>query len=167
MSYYYLLGYRSFKSETDIKKTVADFYNEYIKTSSLEVANSDKLDESILNSVETSKKVKFNDVNTLKIFQTKRQQTWIASVSGYFFCLLDDIEVDIQKNSELIRWFSKVSEISNKIEFHSSSKSPEKVGIINFGTNHKNWFYSKALLNDETMAKAYVDNIVLSGATVG
>lgn len=168
MSYYSLLGYRSFKSENEIKEIVVDYNNTVLVEASsiLDTTNSNLIEDDVRNKVgPTLKKITSLNVATLKIFQNKNQQTWIASANGYVFCLLDDIEVDIQKGQELIKWVAKISDINNSIDVRPSKQSPDRVGLIDFGAKHKNWYYSKRLLSDEEMAKTYVQSLILSGTT--
>ncbi|MGQ0828919.1 MAG: hypothetical protein ACT4ON_11070 [Bacteroidota bacterium] len=158
MSVLYFLGYRSFKSEIEIKQIVLDF----IRVSHSNLSNTQHVEENL--QVANSSNLNLLDIHTLKILQTSKQQTWIVLAENYLYCLLDDISVDIQRSStELIKWRAKVGDIKNHITVRPSTKNSEKYGLIDFGTKHKNWYFSKSLLNDEEMAESHINNLV--GAT--
>lgn len=157
MSLLYFLGYRSFKSELEIKQIVADF----IADSTLPLPNASGLDESMKKTLDPTRvKISPMDIHALKILETSKQQTWIVLAQGFLYCLLDDISKDIQKNSELIKWRSKTKDIKNHINVKASSKNSEKYGLVDFGPKHLNWYFSKSLLNDEEMAKTHIKNLV-------
>ncbi|WP_317898915.1 hypothetical protein [Aurantibacillus circumpalustris] len=151
MSFYSLFGYRSFKTENEIKNIVIDFINENHKK--LSVSNIDI----------SSRNLEVINTYALKIFQTPTQVTWVVARNGYFFCLLDDIELN--KNVQIIRWYKKIVDIKDQITFEDSYRKPEKVGIINFGDMHKGWLYSKNVIGNDEMAKKYINNLVVSGSS--
>lgn len=162
MSLYYLQGYRSFKSENEIKQIAWDFMNEFRQ----DLTNTHLLDEDLKNKFGSKSTLVRMKLHALKIFQTSRQQTWIVAGYGYIFCLLDDIKVDIHKSFDLIRWYAEVDKIKDKITVTPSSNN-ENFGLVNFGESHKNWYYSKNLLTDEKMAQRFINAVVVSGSTVG
>ena len=155
MSFYSLLGYRSFKTEMEIKRIVL----EYIRENRMDTQTTPSGMKYVIPMDD------FVNTHVLKIFQTVKQQTWLVSTKDYVFCLLDDIDVDIEKDFQLIKWYVPIQDIKNKIEFRESTNRPEKFGLIDFGPKHKDWYYSKPLLNGKEMAEKFVNNLIVSGST--
>ena len=105
------------------------------------------------------------NASALLIFNTAKQQTWIVSCKGYVFCLLDDMELDIKNDFQLIKWYSKKDEIVKVIKTRPSQRLSDKIGLVDFGERHKNWYYSKRLLSNEEMAETFIKDTIISGSS--
>lgn len=150
MSFYSLLGYRSFITELEVKRLVLNFMNE----------------NSIgFNMIADWKIPSIDIINTraVKFFESGKQQTWIVATKNYTFCIQDDIEIDYEEDCELIRWFIPIKEIKNDIICSDSSPIPEKVGVIDFGSKHKGWYYSKKIFGSLEMIKRTMSNLMALG----
>lgn len=94
-----------------------------------------------------SSQEKLAHAKALKIFQTSKQQTWLVSTNERLYCILDDN----RKDDLHINWsipkrvLVTGNEVSIKLETRDHS---EKSGLVDIGSKHKNWLYSKKLFKD-------------------
>jgi hypothetical protein len=87
------------------------------------------------------------EVDSLKhimLFNTSKQRTWLLADNEFVYCFLDDTT----KDSFEFRWKETKSNLKGKIIVNPNVKP--KVGIVDFGQNHKRWYYSKDLYSSES-----------------
>lgn len=120
-----LLGYRDFYSEDQIKELVRQ--SKYFGTEGEESAAS---------------------ANTLLLFRTSKQQTWLVATNQRLYCILDDLRND----SPGIQWAEpRDSLLSGQHVIAKITTSPksEKTGRVNIGDRRKNWLFSKSLFKGD------------------
>lgn len=87
------------------------------------------------------------DVNLLKhivLFDTSKQRTWLLADKEFVYCFLDDTS----KDSFEFRWKEKKSNLKGNIRVNPNVKP--NAGIVDFGQNHKRWYYSKNLYSSDS-----------------
>lgn len=135
------LGYREFYSESQIRDCITSSKN-FI-----------------------SEKEDYNNAKLLLIFETLKQKTWLVTTEIRLYCVLDDI----RKPSPNINWsLGKDKLISdNNIVLDIKSKDKNKTtGLVDLGSNHKNWLYSKRLFENydiENSVKQLLINSIVDG----
>lgn len=77
---------------------------------------------------------------TLLIFQTSKQQTWLAASATRLSCVLDDI----RKQTPRLQWSVPTRDAAD-VETHSKT---DQTGLIDIGRRHRAWLYSKRLFPD-------------------
>ena len=85
-------------------------------------------------------------VQLMRIFDTSKQRTWLAASDEQVYCLLDDA-----RTGELtLRWSMAKDEFASQPDrtLKVDPNYKRNSGLIDFGPNHKNWLYSKALFHD-------------------
>lgn len=85
----------------------------------------------------------FANAETLLIFQTSSQQTWLVATNRALYCVLDDLN----KDSTAVQWATSSAEL-HRVGDHlagvSAQDKNDRVGLLSIG-KHKNWLYSKKL----------------------
>lgn len=105
----------------------------------------DEIIEFVKNSKNYDPKKEFlHDSEALLIFQTSNQQTWLVSTKERLYCILDDIRKDEPNINWSIPKGRLVSKGGVNIEIRAGNKS-EKTGLLDIGTDHRNWLFSKDL----------------------
>ena len=82
--------------------------------------------------------------NCLLLFETSKQRTWIVSTSIRLYCVLDDI----RKDRPRLQWSVAKSELADGTDYLQSinvKPKSDRTGLVDIGTKHKNWLYSKKL----------------------
>ncbi len=123
-----LLGRRDFYSEDEIIK--------FVKNSKKYNPDIERLDQAL----------------ALRIFHTSKQQTWVVSTNERLYNILDDNREDKPN----INWSIPKRELvtNDKVSIDISTRSStENTGLVNFGSRHKNWYYSKELFKDTDIEK--------------
>tara|TARA_B100000315_G_C14442213_1_gene525235 strand:+ start:435 stop:845 length:411 start_codon:yes stop_codon:yes gene_type:complete len=82
--------------------------------------------------------------NLLLIFSTSKQRTYLVASSKRLYCILDDIRKDVPRINWSLRRNSLKSNGQIIINILSRDKT-EKTGLVDIGSNHKNWLFSKKL----------------------
>lgn len=122
----------NFRSEPDIRN--------YLKTS--------KNFEADLESPDNSE--------TLLIFQTSKQQTWLVATARRLYCILDDI----REKKPHINWSIQKTELVDgtnvilDINTHETRKKHKTIGCVDVGPNHKNWLYTKLLFEKQDITSS-------------
>lgn len=91
--------------------------------------------------------------NTLLIFKTTTQQTWLVSTSKRLFCLLDEDET--RNNGELIMWQMPIKDSRKNIQTDPHKKYS---GLVSIG-ERKNWLYSTSLFPDPSILVERIKNL--------
>ncbi len=129
-----LLGRRDFYSKNGIIKFVKNSKN----------YDSDKED--------------LDQADALKIFETSKQRTWLVSTNKRLYNILDDN----RKNKPHINWSIPKRNIitDNKISLDIITHDySEKSGLVDIGSKHEGWFYSKNLFNKSNIKKE-IQNLI-------
>lgn len=92
-------------------------------------------------------------LKTMTLFNTTKQRTWLISDNQNVFCFLDDTSKDTIE----FRWKEKKQLLKNRIRINSSYN--DKAGIVDFGENHKKWYYSKRLYHNESELRRDLDEL--------
>ena len=102
------------------------------------------IEKFIVNSKNYSGIDEIDNTDSLLIFETSKQRTWLVVSPKRLYCILDDI----RKNESNINWSMKKDKLIQNntvfLEIITKDKS-DKSGLIDFGPTHKNWLYSKKL----------------------
>jgi len=100
----------------------------------------------------------FDDAETLLIFQTSTQQTWLVATNQRLYCVLDDLN----KSFTRVQWATTSTElrkVGDKFSEISVRDKNDRVGLLQIG-KHKNWLYSKNLFTGENVANL-LSNLVM------
>jgi hypothetical protein len=92
--------------------------------------------------------------SALRIFATRRQNTWLVATPNRLYCILDDV----RKPSAHINWSMGRDQLLDgnrnlTIEIKSRSKS-DRSGLVDIGPKHKNWYFSKSLFQSQPIEDA-------------
>jgi hypothetical protein len=93
------------------------------------------------------------DAEAKLIFQTSKQQTWLVFTNEKLYCILDDISKGTTKVNWAIPKKDIVKEGKITIKLSSRDKS-SKTGLVDIGTNHKNWLFSKCLFTEKSIEES-------------
>lgn len=91
----------------------------------------------------------FADAETLLIFQTASQQTWLVTTNHALYCVLDDLN----KDSTTVQWAMPSSDLfrdDDRLADVSTQDKNDRVGLLSVG-KHKNWLYSKKLFASDNV----------------
>jgi hypothetical protein len=86
---------------------------------------------------------------TLLIFQTSSQQTWLVATNRALYCVLDDLN----KNSTNVQWAvssADLHRVGDHLAEVSALDKNDRVGLLNVG-KHTNWLYSKKLFANDNV----------------
>lgn len=105
-----------------------------------------EIEKIIVKSKNFSGSNELENTDSLLIFETSKQRTWLVASPKRLYCILDDIR-EVEPN---INWSMKKDKLIQNnilaIELKIKDKS-NKTGLIDFGPTHKNWLYSKKLFS--------------------
>jgi hypothetical protein len=138
----FFLGRREFKSAEQIAEAVRESLN---------------FDPKI---EETSR------AESLLIFQTSKQQTWLVATKAMLYCVLDDLTEDFTKVQWSIPAQRLVSHGRLIIPISTHNKT-ERTGLVNIG-EHQNWYFSRQLFTDESIEqriRQLLSRMFLDGST--
>ena len=112
--------------------------------------------------IKNSKNYQGEDIRSaeiLLIFSTSKQRTYLVATPESLYCILEDV----RKSKPHINWsMPKKALISNgevaiSISFRDKS---EKTGLVDIGSTHKNWLFTKKLFRDSDIASSIKEFIV-------
>ena len=129
---------------SDLFESAANFHSEHeVKQFIVNSKNYEKGKESPL------------DADTLVIFETSKQKTWLVTTKERLYCILDDI----RKQEMNINWSMRrnmvVSGNAVKLNIKTKDKTAE-TGLVDIGDLHKNWLYSKPLFKEQDISSEIV-----------
>lgn len=107
-----------------------------------------------------------NEAFALLFFQTRKQQTWLVRTGKRLYCILDDI----RKPAPHINWSMAMDDVVNtadntlKVEIGVRERSnvSRSSGLLDIGSSHRDWLYSKKLFASES-PKARVERFLVNG----
>jgi len=118
-----MLGYRDFKTQEEIKYLFGFDDGTFIN---------DKYPGGF-----------YNKIKLLKIFETSKQRTWLVRIEDELYFILDDRRKDDKEKKNPKKQYL----ISDKLNINYCAKVHNS-GIISFGENGREWFFSKNLFNN-------------------
>jgi hypothetical protein len=101
------------------------------------------------------KSKKYSDENPqnakiLNFFITSKQRTYLVFTDKNIYCILDN-----SKEQELnINWSESINMFSNSDKIDHTVKTKDNTyttGLVDFGPNHKNWYYTKELFKESSI----------------
>lgn len=92
-------------------------------------------------------------LDSLLIFNTKRQRTWLTVTSKQIFCILDD--ENTRAKAKLIQWKLPISD-AQPVRAHISSRGNN---VVDIGPK-KNWLYSSDLHEIDTELEDKINNLI-------
>jgi hypothetical protein len=92
-----------------------------------------------------------NDLRAMLIFVAEKQQTWLVAGSLTAYCVLDDRS----REEPRILWTKRLVDTLpvQTAEIQDRNRSA-KAGVLRFGSNSKDWMYSKNLFAYEDVQEA-------------
>lgn len=84
---------------------------------------------------------------SLLLFSTSKQHTWLVSTSERLYCLLDDI----RKDAPHINWSMPRSRLFDGDKLIATIRvrdNSENTGLVDISDDHKDWLYTKRLFSD-------------------
>ena len=90
---------------------------------------------------------------TLLIFQTSKQHTWLIASSRRLYCVLDDF----RRPKPRYRWSMSTKKLKKgdyKIETRSHTS---RTGLVDIGPKHTDWLYSKRLFGSRSIEDLIMD----------
>lgn len=107
-------------------------------------------EEEIKSYISNSKKYKQenpSDAKLLKIFSTSKQRTYLVITDKMIYCILDDA----RKNKPHLNWSKTRDNFFDGKNLTVAVTTREKsttTGLVDFGSDHKNWLFTKSLFKD-------------------
>jgi len=129
--------------ESDAKLRSEDEIKEFIK-------NSKHFEAGLENPAES---------NTLLLFQTSKQKTWLVITDTRLYCILDDARY----KKPTVAWSKSKSQLaragSEALEINVQEKS-ENTGYVDIGPKHKKWLFTKSLFKEQDV-KASIEELIV------
>lgn len=102
-----------------------------------------------------------DSASALRIFATRRQNTWLVATPKRLYCILDDV----RKPQPHMNWsIGRDSLLGNDralaFDITSRSKS-DRLGLVDIGPKHKDWYFSKSLFAAQPVEDA-IRNLILA-----
>ena len=99
-------------------------------------------------------KENLEEANTLLIFQTGIQQTWLVATNARLYNILDDV----RKDTPHINWSIPQRRFQGPNALQIEARSyKERTGLVDFGDRHRNWLYSTDLFEKKSIEESIVD----------
>ena len=94
----------------------------------------------------------------LLFFQTSLQQTWLVRTDERLYCILDDV----RRPQPHINWSIPMSEVVDQtgkllIRIEARDGPGSNSGLVDIGSNHRDWLYSRKLFAATGVEKAFED----------
>ena len=93
-----------------------------------------------------------DEARTLLIFETSKQRTWLVATAIRLYCVLDDV----RKDKPRLQWSVLKGEAAH-IETRSKT---DQTGLVDIGTRHRWWLYSKRLFDRKSIEQQISELIV-------
>lgn len=130
-----LLGYRSFSSEPEIRKSIAQSKNYDASMESSE------------------------DASSLLIFDTSRQHTWLVATPERLYFILDDVRKPAPRVGRAVRRDELKTLPDGRVAVNTQPKS-DRAGLVDIGLRRRGWLYSKRLFSSERPIERAVSELL-------
>ncbi len=130
-----LLGYRPFSSGLEIRESI-------MKSRGRD-APSEPLD----------------DTNSLLIFETSRQHTWLVATSDSLYFVLDDIRMPEPQIKRAVRRHELKARDDGTVAVDTRSKSTS-TGLVDVGLRRRGWLYSKGLFSSQRPIEQAINELL-------
>lgn len=130
-----LLGYRSFSSEPEIRRSVEQ---------------SKHYDSS---------KESQEDASSLLIFDTSRQHTWLVATDERLYFILDDVRQPAPRVRRSVRRDDLKALPDGKVAVTTRPKS-DRTGLVDVGLRRRGWLYSKSLFSPDRPIECAVNDLL-------
>ena len=122
-----LLGYRSFSSEPEIRKSIAR----------------SKYYDASMESPEDA-----NSLLIFLIFDTSRQHTWLVATPDRLYFILDDVRKPAPRLGRAVHRNELKTLPDGTVAVNTRPKS-HRAGLVDIGLHRRGWLYSKRLFSSE------------------
>ena len=102
----------------------------------------------------------------LRIFQTRRQQTWLITTHKRLYCLLenrDEDKVNVNFSIRKSKLVGPEDKIIVDLETSETSPPKRKTGLVKIG-KHKNWLYTKKLFEHKSIEDSIKELVLVMGS---
>lgn len=130
-----LLGYRSFSSEPEIRKSIAQ----------------SKYYDASMESPE--------DASSLLIFDASRQHTWLVATPECLYFILDDVRKPAPRIGRAVRREELKTLPDGEVAVNTRPKSA-RAGLVDIGLRRRGWLYSKRLFPSERPIERAVSELL-------
>ena len=131
-----LLGYRSFSSEPEIRRSIEQ--SKYYDASKESPENA----------------------GSLLIFDTSRQHTWLVATGERLYFILDDVRQPAPRIRRSVRRDDLKALPDGKVAVTTRPKS-DRTGLVDVGLRRRGWLYSKRLFSSERSIESAVNELLL------
>ena len=130
-----LLGYRSFASEPEIRRSIEQ--SKYYDAS----------------------KESPEDADSLLIFDTSRQHTWLVATQERLYFVLDDVRKPAPRIRRSVLRSELKAQPDGRVAVVTRPKSTH-TGLVDIGLRRRGWLYSRGLFPSERSIERAVDNLL-------
>ena len=130
-----LLGYRSFSSEPEIRRSIEQ---------------SKAFDAS---------KESPEDAGSLLIFDTSRQHTWLVATGERLYFILDDVRQPGPRIRRSVSRDDLKALLDGKVAVNKRPKS-DRTGLVDVGLRRRGWLYSKELFSSDRPIERAVNDLL-------
>ncbi len=98
-----------------------------------------------------------DNAESLLIFTSSKQQTWLITTAARLYCVLDDI----RKTRPELQWILTQGELISEGEITATVRTKDKserTGLLDVGPR-RNWLFSKTLFVDEPLEKRLITTL--------
>ncbi|MDA1370794.1 MAG: hypothetical protein O2971_08555 [Proteobacteria bacterium] len=108
----------------------------------------------IRSAIATSKNYGGEDVSKarlFKFFDTSKQRSYLIATVQKVYCLVDDI----RENEPRVIWSEDIAKLTGiALEIYDKT---DRTGLVDFGSKHKNWLFTKAMFPNNDIASRFND----------
>ncbi len=130
-----LLGYRSFSSEPEIRRSIEQS-----------------------NCYDASKESP-EDASSLLIFDTSRQHTWLVATGEHLYFILDDVRQPAPRIRRSVRRSELKGLPDGSVAVTTRQKS-DRTGLVDVGLRRRGWLYSKKYFSSEQLIERAVNDLL-------
>ena len=99
-----------------------------------------------------------DSAEALLIFKTSKQRTWLIATDKRLYCVLDDY----RKPQPSVMWSKKRDNIFSQGNMSLNIQTrdyKQNTGLVDIGTDHKDWLFSKSLFINNKISDSIIDLI--------
>ncbi|MBL0459776.1 hypothetical protein [Aeromonas dhakensis] len=108
--------------------------------------------------IKKSKNYKNEDVRSAKslnFFKTSKQRSYLIATDDMVYCVVDDN----REISPKVNWSEKKSSFDTSM-INIKTKT-DRIGLIDFGEKHKNWFFTKSKFKNNNDLKEKLSELLI------